>query len=256
MEMKLRFKSAAFAAAIVGAASIASAAPIVGTLNIGGSVTVSAATINWRPPAVTQAETGFGTFSTQLPGTGYFAGIVGGNPPFFTGEQRDITRDPAQAGAPPLPALALVGVPIFIDNYLSNFSAPGYDGLTFDLTLILQSTAPICTGAETVNQTCRPDAGSPFTLTRLQDGTAVAFEVRGFFEDSNVADSRSPEYKGRYSTQIGLTVGEILTQVGGGGTIDASFSGNFEAIPEPGTVGLALTGLALIIVGAVRKRSC
>lgn len=255
--MKLRFKSAALAAAIVGAASIASAAPIVGTLNIGGSVTVSATTINWRPPAITDPETGFGTFTTILPGTGYFATIPSPSPPFYIGQQRDITRVPALAGAPTLPALALVGVPIFIDDYLSNFTAPGYGGLTFDLTFILQSSAPICTGGEAVNQSCRPDAGSPFTLTRLQEGTAVSFEVRGNFTDSNVVDSLSPLYRGRYTTQLGLSIGDVLATVGTpGGTIDAAFSANFEAIPEPGTVGLALTGLALIVVGAVRKRRC
>jgi hypothetical protein len=251
--MKWRYKLIALAAALFGVVALGSAAPIIGELNIAGSTVVDAFTIDWVPPEP-GPETGYGTFTTKLPGTGYFANIVG--PPLapIGGQQRDVTRNPALSGAAPLPALALVGVPIFVPGYLTGFTSPQYAGLEFDLTLILQSPAGVCPpGGIAEGLSCRPDANSPFTLSQLEEGTAIAFEVRGFFEDSAIADSRM-EYRGRYSTQVGESVAQILASIAGGGSIDASFSGNFEAIPEPGTVGLALSGLALILVGVIRRR--
>jgi hypothetical protein len=129
--------------------------------------------------------------------------------------------------------LAFVDVPILVQGYLTAFTAAGYTNLEFDLTRILQSAAPVCTGAETVSQSCRPDPGSPFTLTQLTEGTAIAFEIRGYFRDTPTRDPGTPDYRGRYTTQVDQSIADILNTIGGGGSISASFSGNFSAIPEP-----------------------
>jgi hypothetical protein len=226
-------------------------------MNLAGSTLVNDSIINWvPPPAPGVPENGYGTFVTVEPGTGYFSGIFApAPPPFESGRQRDVTRDPAEAGAAPLPALALVDVPILVPGYLTAFTAPGYATLEFDLTKILLSAAPVCgLGPHPAGTVCRPDPGSPFTLTQLTEGTAIAFEIRGYFRDTAVRDPGTPDYRGRYTTQVDQSIADILGIIAGGGSINASFSGNFSAIPEPGTVGLALSGLALILAGAIRRR--
>jgi hypothetical protein len=262
--MTWKSKLAAGVVAISFGLASASAAPISGELNIAGSVLVDAFTINWVPPGGPGGgtETGYGIFSTIVPGTGYFSGITSlppcpPNTTCYFGNARDLTRG-GGGGAAPAPATAPVGVtgnPL-VANFLSGFTAPGYTGLSFDLTLILQSVAADCV-PNTGQLTCRPDSGSPFTLTRLANGTGISFEVNGNFKDSNIADSTAA-YVGRYTTQVPQTIEQILAIVGANGSVSASYSANFNAvspIPEPGTVGLALTGVLMIGVGLLRRKS-
>lgn len=222
-------------------ASSASAA-ITGTMNINGSVRVSATSIDWIPLGGPS-----GSFNTVFPGTGFFSGIF--NPavnPAYVGTALDLNS----VSQP-------VGTPIFLDNFLSSFSAPGYGALTFDLTYIFPSSAAVCTGAEGQNTPCAAIAGSPFTLTNNATGVAVSFGVQGFFQFPGEVDALAT---GSYTTQInGGSIASILTALNpftGPGFVDASYSAEYTVVPEPATTALMGAGLALMgVVAARRKRN-
>ena len=215
------------------------ASPISGILDITGTVTIDANTFNWGPPPP-GAETGYGSFTT-VSGTDYFSSIAG-----FSALARDFTWNPAIAGAPPQPALALVGVPVFVTSFLSGFTAPGYGGLKFDLTFIPQSAAPLCTGAELVGQSCRPDPGSLLTLMVLGPGsTLLEFDLNGFFEDSAIDDSRAAGSL-HYRAEIGLGVPEILATLPSGSITGTYGTGAPGAVPEPATLLMLVSGLAVV----------
>jgi hypothetical protein len=240
-------------AGLVGAMPAnASASPIVGILTIEGTLILDSNTMNWAPPPA-GGETGFGSFNTIALGTGYFAAIPSPMPPTYSGSARDITRNPALAGAPPAPAFAPTDAVFFVPGFLSLFTAPGYAGLRYDLTFIPQSPEPICTGAEAVGARCRPDATSPITLTRTASGTDFELFVRGFFEDSTVADSRNFA-EGLYTGHFGESISEIMAALGGSGSISVHYNAQFEAaatVPEPAALTLLATGL---LAGARRLR--
>jgi hypothetical protein len=263
-----------------GLATSASAEPITGVLNIVGSVQVTATTLDFVPPD----EGGFGVFTTVEPpapgdqGGDYFEDIVSPNPLTpIGGEALDLALVPT-AGY----QTVNIG-DTFVDDFLQDFTIvggvfPGYDysNLTFDLTHVVdQSSAGQCTGAET-SGTCFL---GPFLLTAGEEGTGILLEVRGIFQDPSLTgcaeitghvdacDWDDTPYVGRFTTQVGLTVQEILDIIEGGGTdpacganipagtICASYSANFEsaaAIPEPTTLLLFGTGAAAL--GYRRRR--
>lgn len=231
---KLYFGGLAMALFLASSANAA----IFGTMNITGSVRVDATNIDWIPLAG-----GTGTFSTIFPATGYFAGIY--NPavsPAYTGTAKDLNS----VSQP-------VGGAIFLDSFLSSFTAPGYGGLTFDLTQIFASNAPVCTGAEGLNTPCAAVAGSPFTLSNTSQGVAVLFSVAGFFQAPGESDAYAT---GSYTTQLnGRTIASVLQTLGTGGFIDSSYSAEYSAVPEPGTTGLMMAGLGMLAAAARRKRT-
>ncbi|HUQ90042.1 MAG TPA: hypothetical protein VM120_00090 [Bryobacteraceae bacterium] len=236
-------------AGLLTVSALSASAAITGNLNISGTVRVSLSTIDWQNP--TGAPNG--VFLTIQPGTNYFASIFSTDP--FTpygGRALDLGGGPF-AG------------PVFVPSFMSGFTAPGYSGLFFDLTLLDPSSAPVCTGSEGENQPCRIGTPSPFTLTQKFDqsgnpSVAIDFSIQGFFQDSNLANSRA-NYKGTYTTQLTDpaldTISEVLTRINGGGFVEASYSGNFSelsAIPEPSTVLFTLTGGLLMLGSAVLRK--
>ena len=256
--MKRIWKLGAIAVALLGFAAHANAAPITGELNITGSVDVSATTIDWVPPN----DGGFGTFTTKLPGTGYFSNIVGAPATPVTGDSLDLTLGASGGGFTHVD-IGDTNVP----NFLYNFSLAQYSGLTFDLTKVVDpslGSVAQCTGTETgVGTSCYLGV---FLLTvAANGGTAISMAVEGYFEDSNIADSRS-FYVGQYTTQLGLTIAQIFNILENGGqdaaclgsegpgVVCASYSANFQAraIPEPATLLTLGTGSA--IFAAIRRR--
>jgi hypothetical protein len=222
--------------AILGLAAPMSASPITGTLNFTGSVQVSATTIDWLPLA-----TGEGVILTVAPGDEYFSTIF--NPlisPAYVGDEVD-----------------LVGAPGPVTGFLNDFETPDskYDDLTFNLSNIIAPTAPPCTGAEVINQSC--SFGS-FTLKPTEAGVAVNFEVRGSFVDPTFGENGTTNTaKGVYTTQLIKptedTIAEIMTIIGTGGSIQSGYSATYtaSAIPEPATLLTFGTGSLFV---AARKR--
>ncbi len=222
------------ALAALGASQIY-AAPINGTMNINGSVTVSLNMIDWAP-----AGGGTGSFSTTSPSTGFFTGIDGGNPPFYLGTVKDLT-------APPSSVL----------NFLSAFTAPGFGGLFFDLLSIVAPTAPACTGSNpAINVSC--SLGS-FTLTNTPgNNVAVNMSLIGFFQNGADLSTRTPG-GGTYTTQLpGTSVGAVYTTiVTNNSSISAAYSASYisSSVPEVSSFYLFGFGAGLVAFGAYRRRA-
>lgn len=209
----------------------ASAAPIIGGFNMTGSVTVSMTTVDWNsngPPT--------GTFVVNSPATGDFAGLFGGNPPFFTGTVKDLV-------APPVP----------VARFLDLFTAPGFGGLFFDLSSVIAPAAPACTGANPpVNVDCSFGA---FTIKNSAGGgVAVDFGVLGFFQNGVDLTTRTPG-SGLYTTQlVNQTVASVFATITTGGSISAAYSANYMTIPEPQAASLVLMGILLIGSSALLRK--
>lgn len=218
-------------------ASTASAA-ITGTMNISGSVRVGVSTIDWIPLGGTT-----GTVQTIFPGTGFFSGIY--NPAAPPGDYLATVQDLSN---PPTPVGALTSVP----NFLFNFTAPGYAALTYELTYIFPSSAPVCTGGEGLNSPCAAVGGSPFTLTNTLTGVDIRFGIDGIFRFPGETDTPGT---GSYSTQLdGETIATVLSTLGTTGFIDSSYSANFTVVPEPSTTAMMITGFGLLAAGFFRRK--
>jgi hypothetical protein len=226
----------------------ASAAPITGVLNILGSATVTAETIDWAPDG-----TATGTFVVSADSEAYFDGIE--IPfPINTGESLDLP-----AGDFP------------VANFLSNFTTPNpeYDDLSFtlegfDIPLIgvcgTADASPSGILGDETGETCVVFAGSPFQLTVGSNPatTDVSFNVFGSFVDPTFGDDGSlNDAIGLYTTNISdMTPLQIQATILGGGAVEASYSAEFNAtaVPVPEPVTLSLTGLGLAALGYRSRR--
>jgi hypothetical protein len=222
------------AALLTLASSSLSAAPITGSFNIIGTVTVSGAVVDWQSNGGTT-----GSFATEVPATGDFAGLSCGNPPFCTGVAKDLLP-------PPGPVL----------SFLSGFTAPGFGTLFFDMTAIIPPGAPACSTVTNpgLNVDCTLGA---FTLKNTASGVAVDFGLTGFFQRGADLTSRNSGI-GLYTTQlVGATVLGVVQTINTGGSISASYSGNYIAsatIPEPGTAAMLGIGAIAMFLGRMRSK--
>jgi hypothetical protein len=249
--MKLKSLVCGTFLAMVAFAAPASAAAIVGTFNIAGSAILTPVgsnyTLDFVPP-VNPDPAGNGVWNSTFPATGYFTPI---HPTPVSPVSQVTIKDTTDnaASAPPY-TFVTTGAAVNVPNFLSTFTA--IPGLHFDLTQIVASAAPICTGAETINQSCRPSANSPFTLTVTASGTTTSYGVLGYFR--NGADEGFGG--GAFTTQgSGQSVADILGLLAAGQPIAASASANFRsaAIPEPATLLTFGVGSGILALRRRRK---
>jgi len=228
------------AAIVLFLASLAEAGPVVGTLDFGGSVTVTATVIDWLPTGG-----GSGNITVDLAGpssTGYFAGLGG------TGVMLDLNSatNPAGVAWPP------------ISNFLVLSADPT---LSFELQYISQgiwSSADCATLPAVAGQNCTPafpPPKSPFNLTNLTASSSqVSMTLGGIIYQSGIPVS---SFTGVYTAQfVGMSYQQVLAALETGGSVSTTFSASFDAepIPEPATAFLMFGALAaLSLVRRFRK---
>ena len=238
--MKSVFKKVALAAALVGAGFSASATPIVGIANLSfGLVAISLGEIDWNngiPGAnYNPGNTGFVTrgdfFTSSVANTGSFAGVSFNG--LTMGSVQDMSQNPADPNYVPIG-------PNNIPNFLKFAAQPGW--------------------LFTANFLAPGDQG-PFTLAQVGNNVSATLSLNGIACDTggdnvcNASDDKTI-WTGIFSAQYtNQTIGSLLTIVQSGGELqNNTWSATIEAraIPEPGSI--ALLGLGLVGLAAVRRR--
>ncbi|MBC8166803.1 MAG: hypothetical protein H7Y20_13155 [Bryobacteraceae bacterium] len=234
------FLSICLVAASFGAT--AQATTINGELNITGSVTVTATTIDFQPGGGTDGLFQVDPFSQ----TGFFN--LGGLPGSLGAvKDLDVIAQPVDdfgftTGTGPLL------------NFLLFAANPA---LKFDLLFIQSGAGTLadCALPAAGGQVCTI-TGSPFTLTNTSTTSSTAsFRVRGTVDDGGPVSTFVGEFSTQFPTQ---NLQEVLATLGSAGSITKSFAGTFvvTAIPEPGTTSLLVAGSILLLVGRfMRSRS-
>lgn len=219
---------------VLGFAANASAATIVGTLNFTGDVIVTSNTIDW------QDRGGVPNAIVMETSSGYFSGV----------DSEDLSVGYASS-------IDLTAPQQMQDDFLHDFEenpdvASEYDDLTFDLTDLVDPTAPPCNPA--VNYTSGQSCSlGPFTLTATPGGgTTITLDVVGNFDDPSLGAVDSPA-TGVYTAQRTESVQQIVaifTQPNP--SFFTSYSASITAIPEPAT--LLTFGAGTALLAAHRRR--
>ncbi len=237
---------------IASAVQVVGAAPITGKFNLGGTVTISSAGLDFLPPA------GDGTgILTTLPGgnTGTFLTLNSG----FTGATI-VDRDEA---------LHPAGEPINVPNFIQLSALPA---ISFEL-LFIQPGGYLpddCAAAPANGQTCTPapfdpDNGGPLTsrpsaynFANYIDSAAglsstATFSVLGI----GMLGGDATPFRGTFNmTFLGQPYQNTLALMAAGGTT-VPFSATFDfnpipndEVPEPGAA--SLLGVGGLVLGSVR----
>lgn len=230
--MKKAFFRAVAVAVLAILPATAQAVPIVGTLDLVGSVRVTATTIDWLPLAGPIPGD-----ALVLAASGYFAPLVG-----FGASELDLVGLPigVQLGA---------GVPNF-----ETFPGTPLPGLNFILDMILS-----CGQASFDPATeCDGGLGSAFIFQEDAQGTTVVINFIGRVIDSNNPGEEST-FTAKYdATFLGQTPAQILNTifgVGQPGFIVSPYSAQkvtVSEIPEPAT--LLTFGAGTALLAAHRRR--
>ena len=232
------------------------AAPILGTIKIGGEVEVTQTSIDFSPYLLGDPLNGTGRVVTLGAGLGVFS-------PLGFGDQGTIVDRAVAAGVVPAqPA----GVPIDVQNWLV------FDTPTFRYALDLKYlsvgayTSTECFLPAASGQNCTPPAPSPlqspYSLTNFTDAFAglssnANFSVSGVMRnlDTNVEEYT---FNGVFGAEFLGTPYQTLEAAVAvpGGSVLASYSATLDAsaIPEPSTAILSSLGAGLMLLGWIRRR--
>lgn len=236
------FKKVAIAAALATGAITAGAAPIIGVANLTlGGVIVSFGNVDWNgpinpPPNVVKTygdfQTGTSTFNTGSFATAAFTGLT-------TGRVQDLSSNPTDANYVPIGTSLPGGVPKF-------FQFVAQPGWLFTETFLSAGTL----------------AGTPYILTELSGNVSATISALGIACDTlgdgicNLTDSKT-KWTGIFSAQYtGTSIAALTALIGSGGVLpNVTWSGRLEATAIPEPTSIALLGLGLLGLAAMRRRS-
>lgn len=220
--------------------TLANASTITGTLAIGSLNVV-----------LISAPGGNGTIQfTPVGGDDFVVNASTGTFLAAVGLNGKVTSSITQSGNP-------INTTVVVDNWLT-IDSPST--LSFQLQQVvggIDGSAGCAAGG--VGAVCTPP-GSPFNLQNISGGSSTAaFQVIGAF--TNDGGVTYTPYSGTFQTTFnGMTYEALLNQIAGIGgpatPVQTSWSATFTPdTPEPGTIGLMITGLGLLASSRFRRKA-
>jgi hypothetical protein len=207
------------------AASPLSATAITGTANVAGNVVVTASTATFNaafvvPPGALE--------------TGAFTGLTGGT----------------------YNSTVLTGVgPVNVAPFMT-FSGGLVTPVIFNLTTVMPGFGNVagCTSGA-IGAECTP-VGSPFTLIQSSANTVAVDLTLVGIAFTGTSGSGSSSTVGAYTTQVTApgTIAGILAQLGGGGSINSTYSATFTATAVPEPAAILMLGVGLLGIGMISRR--
>jgi hypothetical protein len=245
--LNMRRTSCFLAILLAGSAVTLSAAPIFGSFNIVGSITVTNTTITWTgnigPPFTPdQATIGPGP-------TGSFAGLGG-----TTITIRDLNRTTEPVG---------VGFPDTL--YITFDAAPLLPALEINFIFAgIYSSAGCLASPPAVGQNCTPGppitpAASPFNFVNNPPPAPAGPQATATFVFTGETSDRLSTWQSNFTSQFSVPFQTVLAAFGPGGS--GSVSNTYSATitvspaPEPNPIHTLAVGLVLIVC-STRLRRC
>jgi len=211
------------------------AAPISGTFNIAGTITITSTTTSWTlndPPFPSQKAT------IGLGNTGDFASLSG----------TTITIHNMNSATEP------VGVPFPAQPFISFDAAPSFPTLNIDFIFQgIYSNTDCATLPPAVGQTCTVGSASAFSFANNPPGPPAGPQATVSFVFMGVTNDGLENWHGNFTSQFTVPYQTVLQQLATSGSVTNTFSASFALtphqdlhMPEAGTMsllGLSMVGL-------------
>jgi hypothetical protein len=213
------------------------AAPITGTFNISGTITVTPNTITWA--------LGSSPFTPDK--ATIDSGATGG---FVPVEGTLITiRDLNSATAP-------VGSTFPQQPFISFDAAPAFPVLNINFIYPGIYTPAACGAAPAVGQNCTL-AGSPFSFVNNPPAAPDGPQATATFVFTGLTNDGLERWQGNFTSQFSVPYQQVLNQLNTTGSVTNTFSATFTlspntGVPEAGT--MSLLGLGLVGLSAKLRR--
>jgi hypothetical protein len=227
------------AAALLGGltGTISTAAPITGTFDIAGTITVTPTLISWAlaSPPLTPNEANLAT------GTGSFAGLGGTNVTIQT--LNSATAPVDGAGFPAL-------------TFISFDAAPAFPNLNINFIFQGIYSNAACGAAPAVGQQCTVNPPtSPFNFVNNPPGPPLGPQATATFVFTGVTSDGLENWQGNFTSQFTVPYQTVLQQLATTGSVTNTFSATFTLTPAavPETSSLSLLGLGLGLIGLSTK---